>query len=354
MVLRDETSSGWESQQEESSDSEWDVETAAELPQLAAPLPIDRAAIDTTSSQADESQPRAAPTRYWRWNSKYNDYIQERGGHVLMYTKYQKSASNSKRRTTTGSLNSQPDGQDTSTISRKRNVPETDGQNRKSTRNELARADYDRYPAESSDIHSTPPKINLLSKTSPPPLPLSPLEPHENPRGHGFGVPTDPRRFYQPGKIFKTVWFEPEGSHNQTSRADLEWTASCPPFYDQKPSAKFRWFVVVRRRLHHSLCFPITSYGGKWATNGNKGRPRDFVVLYPAAIEPPEPYPEEDIVRKPIGIIIEKDEEYISPTARLDCGRIYTIEDTVSVMKIGRVQQASLDKLEAYYLESVR
>ena len=38
-----------------------------------------------------------------------------------------------------------------------------------------------------------------------------------------------------------------------------------------------------------------------------------------------------------MAVIIEDGEQYISPFARLDCGRIYTVEDNLKVMKIGRV-----------------
>ena len=76
-------------------------------------------------------------------------------------------------------------------------------------------------------------------------------------------------------------------------------------------------------------------------------------MLYSCAIEPPAPFPEEGIVRPPIAVIIEDGEQFISPLARLDCGRVYTVEDNLKVMKIGRVQPESLPKLEEYFRESV-
>jgi hypothetical protein len=160
-----------------------------------------------------------------------------------------------------------------------------------------------------------------------------------------------PKRFFAVGRIFKTVWFEPVGQQ-EPARAD-DWSAACPSFHGEKPCAKFRWFVVVRKRLHHSLCFAITTFGGRGATQASRGRARDFVVLFPADIEPPEPWPEEDIVREPLAVIIEEGQQYLSPAARVDCGRIYTVEDSLRVMKIGRIHPDSLDDLEAYYKESV-
>lgn len=121
-----------------------------------------------------------------------------------------------------------------------------------------------------------------------------------------------------------------------------------------KPVAKYRWFVVVRRRLHHTLCFRVATYGGTGASKSTQGRAGDFVVLYRANIEPAEPYPEEGISRDPIAIIIEAPGQYISPIARLDCGRIYTVEDNLKVAKIGRVHPSHLSSLDEYYKESVK
>lgn len=79
----------------------------------------------------------------------------------------------------------------------------------------------------------------------------------------------------------------------------------------------------------------------------------DYVVLHKSSVPPARPYPEEKITREPVAVIIEDEEQYISPIARLDCGRIYTVEDNLKVMKVGRVHPASLPALEQYYKDSV-
>lgn len=160
-----------------------------------------------------------------------------------------------------------------------------------------------------------------------------------------------PKRFFSIGRIFKTVWFEPGGRDTPGRRSDLEWTEVCPKFHDTEPHAKFRWFVVVRKRLNHSLCLSITTYAGPDAPK--RGRGVDFVVLHNSEIQPPSPYEEEGITRDPLAVIIEDGEQYISPLARLDCSRIYTVEDNLKVMKIGRVRTDSLPLLERYFRESV-
>ncbi|KAK3898237.1 hypothetical protein C8A05DRAFT_19138, partial [Staphylotrichum tortipilum] len=143
------------------------------------------------------------------------------------------------------------------------------------------------------------------------------------------------------------------------------WTATVPSFYGFKPTARFHWFIVVRRRLHHSLCFAITTYSGRINTTatggstvrsiqaGGAARPIDYVVLHSASVEPPAPYEEEGITRAPVALIIEDEEQFISPLARLDCSRVYTVEDGGRAVKIGRVHPDSLGALEGYYRECV-
>ena len=79
----------------------------------------------------------------------------------------------------------------------------------------------------------------------------------------------------------------------------------------------------------------------------------DFVVLHSSNIEPSEPFEVEGITKDPIGVIIEAGDESISPWARLDCGRVYTVEDSLRVMKIGRVHTGSLGLLEEYFKMAV-
>ncbi|KAK4206384.1 hypothetical protein QBC37DRAFT_381150 [Rhypophila decipiens] len=121
----------------------------------------------------------------------------------------------------------------------------------------------------------------------------------------------------------------------------------------ESTAAADRWFVVVRKRLHHSLCFNITTIGPKGPRKADQGRGQDFVVLHNSSVEPPKPFEVEGITRPPIEVIMEAGEEGISPWARLDCGRIYTVEDHLRVMKIGRIHTASLPLLETYFKESV-
>jgi hypothetical protein len=170
-----------------------------------------------------------------------------------------------------------------------------------------------------------------------------------------FQVVAKPKRFFCVGRIFKTVWFEPSGSNLPKLQPDAEsWMDACPGFHGEKPIARYRWFIVARRRLHYSLCFSITTFGGAAArSKTGAGRPSDYVVLHRYNVQPAAPYPEEGIKKHPIAVIIEDEEQNIAPTARLDCGRIYTVQDSLRVLKIGRVHPSSLSLLETYFKESV-
>ncbi|KAK3896557.1 hypothetical protein C8A05DRAFT_20487, partial [Staphylotrichum tortipilum] len=113
--------------------------------------------------------------------------------------------------------------------------------------------------------------------------------------------------------------------------------------------ARFRWFVVVRRRLHHSLCFAITSYLRQTNTTATGSSAQRAIVLHSASVAPPAPYEEERITGAPIAVIIEEQDLFISPLARLDCSRVYTVEDGGRAAKVGRVHPDSLGELEDYY-----
>ncbi|KAK3939338.1 hypothetical protein QBC46DRAFT_364913 [Diplogelasinospora grovesii] len=153
------------------------------------------------------------------------------------------------------------------------------------------------------------------------------------------------KRFFSIRRVFQTVWFEPGGEDKTPQRSDISWTRDCPAFHDQKPYAKYRFFVVLRKRLHYTLCFSITTAENRTGRPEAHGRLKDSVVLYSSKLEPPRPAPVEGIKRKPIGIILEDDNTAITPFTRLNCGRIFT--------KIGRVHPDFIGLLEEYYKEAV-
>lgn len=75
-------------------------------------------------------------------------------------------------------------------------------------------------------------------------------------------------------------------------------------------------------------------------------------MLYSTSVPPPEPDAEEGIVFGPLAVIMEEGKQNISPLARLDCSRVFTVEDDLKVMKIGRVHPDFHEKLDQYYFEA--
>ncbi|KAK3331158.1 hypothetical protein B0H66DRAFT_468054 [Apodospora peruviana] len=284
---------------------------------VVSPTPGKGSRVLSPTPQA-HPPPKEEYGEQWNWDQEANDYVQIRDGITVLYTEYQK----------TGTFSSEKE------------------------KEEAAKDGYDlvRRSSVGSEQTGGPSRQPTLPK----PAPMPPIKEYLEPLDSRFQTVDKPKRFFQVGRIFATVWFEPAGTDlPAVRRAEGDWTSDCPGYHDEKPIAKFRWFIVVRRRLHHSLCFNITTIGPNGVRKVDRGRAMDFVVLHNSNIEPSKPFDTEKITRLPIAVIIEAGEESISPWARLDCGRIYTVEDNLKVMKIGRVHTASLPRLEEYFKESV-
>ncbi|OIW30610.1 hypothetical protein CONLIGDRAFT_630568, partial [Coniochaeta ligniaria NRRL 30616] len=293
------------------------------------------------SSDSGSQTKQPGKGRRWIWDSQYRDYVQKIDGEILRYSEYCAAHLDGQSTSRSGTAQGPAplDGSFTG-ISQPENGNQKITQDGESTLEQL----------ESLSLAGDAPPAQSPADEQPTVI----LKPYETPLDLRFRVVEKPKRFFAIGRIFKTVWFEPGTQQDpSTANPDVDWSAACPPFHQEKPFAKFRWFVVVRKRLHHSLCFTITTFGGKGATKTSRGRARDFVVLYPHGIEPPEPWPEEGIERDPLAVIIEEGQQFLSPAARVDCGRIYTVEDNLRVMKIGRIHPESLGNLEECYRESV-
>ncbi|KAK4215870.1 hypothetical protein QBC37DRAFT_115826 [Rhypophila decipiens] len=286
----------------------------------------------------------------WKWDAEAKDYTHKIDGITFHYREYQRNGGITPSRNQT-----LPSNADFSQAK-----PE-DGEGDSSQK---ATADLQADPASSATLAtekdgeekyvmvSRNPEAESVSSSRQNSI-SQPLKEYQQPLDDSFTIVDKPKRFFQVGRIFAVVWFEPGGDNPPGRKADLEWTTECPKYHGEKPIAKYRWFVVVRKRLHHSLCFNITTIGPKGPRKADRGRGQDFVVLHNSNVEPSKPFEVEGITRDPIAVIIEAGEESISPWARLDCGRVYTVEDHLRVMKIGRIHTASLPLLETYFKESV-
>ncbi|KAK3337533.1 hypothetical protein B0T19DRAFT_77720 [Cercophora scortea] len=315
----------------------------------------------TTETRTEHRPPIKTYGKQWSWDPEIKDYIQTENGVTRAYTDYQRSC---------GDADASIYTEQSSSAASFRQTKE-------------AEQDQDAYSAaEDSNVEDGEGYVKVAA---PPFRVTGELEPRVPDKSYNvaldprFTTVAKPKRFFSVGRIFKTVWFEPGGRDQPGRATDLEWRNDCPFFHDEKPCARFRFFVVVRKRLHHSLCFSIGTYmppNGATATatatvgsgsdtpptknavarttnGGRGGRAQDSVVLYSSSVEPPAPYDTEGITREPVAVIIEDEDQYVSPLARIDCARIYTVEDSLRVMKIGRVHMSSLASLEEYFRESV-
>ena len=54
----------------------------------------------------------------------------------------------------------------------------------------------------------------------------------------------------------------------------------------------------------------------------------------------------------PLAMIVKEKKHVISPFARVDCSRVFTVEDDLKVMKIGRVHPDFHEKMDEYYMKA--
>jgi len=161
-----------------------------------------------------------------------------------------------------------------------------------------------------------------------------------------YTVRDQPSRYFQIGKIFKTLWTEPAGG----TATDLDKGYYRSVGFGQRSFTKIRRFIVIRKRLHSSLCLPISTYGGQGAAKRDV-RAEDHAIVYPT--DDPEPDSDENLSKEPFGIIIEEPGETIDPKSRIDFGKVYTVEHNLKVMNVGRIHSADKNRLLRYFNESM-
>ena len=163
----------------------------------------------------------------------------------------------------------------------------------------------------------------------------------------GFVVPDKPSRFFNVGRVFKTLWVEPAGNRPQNNHL-----AYNPVGYGQFSYAKLRYFVVIRKRLHSCLCLAIHTYSGQGSAKGSV-RSQDHAIVYSALDTEPQPLPHESITIGSFAIVLEEPGETIAPTSRLDFGKIYTVEHNLKILRVGRILPSHLPNLEQAFVDSL-
>lgn len=111
---------------------------------------------------------------------------------------------------------------------------------------------------------------------------------------------------------------------------------------------KIQWFVVVGVGGDHSaICLPINTYGKRGATKSGI-HTAHHAALVPKG-KPEYRLPGEDRLMEALHIQVEDKTETIHPTARINFGKIYTIEHNVKVKSVGRIVPEDLHRLRHYW-----
>jgi hypothetical protein len=139
-------------------------------------------------------------------------------------------------------------------------------------------------------------------------------------------------------------WVEPVGSTNDRSIKSLH----------EPGFTKNRWFVVVRERLHSSLCLRLQTYGGQ-ATTKTGCRPQDHTAVYKSGGLPKYHHGgEPGLTKRPLAIIVEDNEILVDPMTRINFSKVYTVEHNVKVRTVGRIPKEDLVYLENYFQQTLQ
>jgi hypothetical protein len=122
--------------------------------------------------------------------------------------------------------------------------------------------------------------------------------------------------------------------------------------FEQPVFTKVRRFVVIRKRLHCSLCLPILTYRGQGAAK-NGVRAEDHAIVYQAGRPQPLASPDEKLSKDPLGIVLEDSREKLDRMSRIDFGKVYTVQHNLKVVNVGRISSSDMDRLKWYYNESM-
>ena len=142
----------------------------------------------------------------------------------------------------------------------------------------------------------------------------------------GFTTVRDPKRFLKKGRIFET---------------------------STEIKGKVRRYVVIRLKSKHCLCLAIRTYS-RMATTQPGVNADDHAPLV-CGQRQVELHPNERPLRKEkLSVVVEEDTLRLNPRARLDFGRIFTIDHKdVHVRSVGRIDSQSMKLLEDYFRSGI-
>ncbi|KAL2064648.1 hypothetical protein VTL71DRAFT_3786 [Oculimacula yallundae] len=186
----------------------------------------------------------------------------------------------------------------------------------------------------------------------------------QNPRSSQTSEQLDPRykviepkkldRFWQVGRVFMMLWTEPAQPYQEMgkSRNGSHFSVT---YLNGQAYSEIRRFVVIRKNYGNCICSPIHTYNGHATLKPNLPDAREHTIIYTGP-SPPDPHAEmdkagkmryEELTKEPIRVIPESNspDQNLSITSRLNYSKIYTVENYVRVLNIGKVHPNSMDHL---------
>ncbi|KAL9095787.1 MAG: hypothetical protein Q9165_001784 [Trypethelium subeluteriae] len=139
------------------------------------------------------------------------------------------------------------------------------------------------------------------------------------------------RNFYKPGKVFRTPWYEPADTSQNSGRDPILISGR----FKDLLAEKIQWFIVFNSLPGHCHCVRVTTHNSR-ATTKPGVNPSHYCVLVPRGVSP-KLLKDEHVPNPPIHVKLFEHTQEIATEARVDLGRIYTVEYNVAVDPIGIV-----------------
>lgn len=95
----------------------------------------------------------------------------------------------------------------------------------------------------------------------------------------------------------------------------------------------------------------MTTFNGK-QMGKDRVNPDDYAAVYRLGTDR-EDCKDDYLTKEAFPIKVEEPNEVLSSRSRLDFGRVFTVEHNIKVLRVGRIPDSFLPKLQEYYRESV-
>ncbi|KAG2421228.1 hypothetical protein HFD88_000844 [Aspergillus terreus] len=157
-----------------------------------------------------------------------------------------------------------------------------------------------------------------------------------------YQVRTDPRRFFRQGRVFSVLWHENAGAASHKTEATFIAGQFGEPVYSH-----IRRMVVVKEYGDCAWCFPIYTYQGRGVSK-NAVDASKHAVIYMEGSKPATLPSEPRMLSKALELRPLCSDDKLSPMARLNFGKLFTVEHNVKVRPIGKISEQSMPDFLAY------